>query len=115
MLDENNMDALKLLGWLCFQQDKVNESMEYLKKANLINEDDITVSYMQGRCYLKMKQHNKAYDCFHKCLSKDPDNSSYWCSLGILFAELTQVKFNKIIIKSLDKTSSSMSHKCPQK
>lgn len=90
-LDENNLKALQCTGWLSFQLDRTNEALDYLTKAGLINEDDTSIFYMKARCYLKMKQHSKAYDCLHRCISKEPSNSMYWCSLGILFAEMNQV------------------------
>lgn len=91
MLDENNYRALQCLGWLYFQMDKTNEALEHLNKAALLNDDDPNTHYMKGRCYLKLSQHNKAYECIHKCISKDSSNSTYWSSLGIVFSELTQV------------------------
>ena len=96
MLDENNYRALQCLGWLNFQLDKVNDALENLNKAGLLNDDDHNTNYMKARCFLKLSQHNKAYDCLHKCITKDSSNSTTWCSLGILFSELTQV-LGKII------------------
>jgi len=90
-LDENNLNALKNVGWLSFQLDRTNEALDNLTKAGLINDEDTNILYMKSRCYLKLKQYNKAYDCLHKCLSKEASNSAYWCSLGILFAEMNQV------------------------
>lgn len=92
-LDDNNLKALQCAGWLCFQLEKTSEALDYLTKASLINEDDANILYMKSRCYLKLKQHSKAYDNLHKCLSKDSTNSMYWCSLGILFAEMGQVYY----------------------
>jgi len=90
-LDENNLDALQYTGWLSFQFDKTQEALDYLTKASLINDEDTNILYMKSRCYLKLKQYNKAYDYLHKCLTKEANNSAYWCSLGILFAEMNQV------------------------
>ena len=91
ILDENNYRAMQCIGWLCFQLDKINEALEHLNKASLLNDNEANTQYMKARCYLKLSQHNKAYECLHKCINKDSSNSTYWCSLGILFAELTQV------------------------
>jgi len=93
MLDENNYRALQCLGWIYFQLEKTNEALEQLSKVGLMNDDDNNTNYMKARCYLKLSQHNKAYDCLQKCITKDPSNSQYWNSLGILFAELTQVNY----------------------
>jgi len=90
-LDETNLKALQCAGWLSFQLERSNEALDYLTKASLIDEDDVNIMFMKGRCYLKAKQYNKAYDCFHKSLTKEPKNSMFWCSLGILFAEMNQV------------------------
>jgi len=96
MLDENNPRALQCLGWVYFQLEKVNDALEQLSKAENLNEDDANINYMKARCYLKLSQHNKAYECLQKCITKDPSNFQCWNSLGILFAELTQVFFLSI-------------------
>lgn len=96
MVQENNPKALRCAGWLCFQLDLFEQALGYLTKVEMISPNDADVIYVIARCHLKMKQHTTAYDCLHKCLSKEPTNSIYWSSLGILFAELMQVlKFLK--------------------
>lgn len=91
-LDETNLKALQCAGWLSFQIDKNGEALDYLIRANLISDEDPNITYMISRCYLKAKQYSKAYECLHKCITKEPKNSTFWCSLGILFAEMNQVK-----------------------
>lgn len=93
ILDENNYRALQCFGWLYFQLDKVTEALEYLNKVSAINDEDPNTQYMKGRCNLKLGQHYKAYEAFHKAISKDQSNSTFWSSLGILFSELNQVCF----------------------
>ena len=109
-LDETNLKALKCAGWLSFQLDKTNEALDYITKASIISDDDIHILYMKARCSLKLKQYNKAYDSLHKCISEDPVNSMYWCSLGILFAEMNQVfVFYQTILNPLKLKSA---HEC---
>lgn len=91
MINENQKSLL-CAGWLCFQLDKVEQALLYMKKAEALIPEDFNISYIVARCHLKLKQHTTAYDCIHKCLSKEPTNHIYWGSLGILFAELNQVK-----------------------
>jgi len=90
-LDENNIISLQCIGWLSFQLEKLKDALTYINKANLINEDDTDILYMKARCYLKQKQYSHSYDCLNKCLTLDGENSTFWCSLGILFAEMNQV------------------------
>jgi len=91
-LDETNLKALQCAGWLSFQIEKTGEALEYLIRASLISDEDPNITYMISRCYLKTKQYSKAYESLHKCITKEPKNSTFWCSLGILFAEMNQVK-----------------------
>ena len=59
---------------------------------------------MIARCNLKMKQYTEAFDNLMKALAKRQDNSNYWCSLGILYAELDKVScINLVNIISIAK------------
>jgi len=92
MLDEKNVVAIQALSWLLFQQDKPEEALNLLAKLSPLKDEKPSMIYIQARCFLKLNEYKKAYDCLQRAINLDPSNSTYWSSLGILFAELLQLK-----------------------
>jgi len=91
VLQEDNPKAIVCAGWLCFQAEKNEQALKYFTKAEELIPQNMNITYLRARCLLRLQEHNKAYDCLHKCLTNDPNNPVYWSSLGILFGELKQV------------------------
>ena len=48
---------------------------------------------MLGRLYMVLQQYRKAYDAYQNAVNKEPANPSFWCSIGVLYAQLKQVFF----------------------
>jgi len=92
MIQENHPKAVLSVAWLCYQTDQSEQALTYFTKAESMFPTNAEVTYLVARCHLKLKQHTTAYDCLHKCLTKESENDAYWSSLGILFGELNQLK-----------------------
>ena len=104
MILENHPKAILLAGWLCYQNDQYEQALSFFNRAEALYPNNADLIYYIARSHLKLKQHTTAYDCLHKCLTKEPENDVFWSSLGILFGELNQVNlynFQAVLISAI--------------
>jgi len=61
--------------------------------TTLLDPNDTQTYYLIGRCYMSQQKYNKAYEAYQQAVYRDNRNPTYWCSIGVLYFQISQVRF----------------------
>jgi len=56
------------------------------------DKEDTQTWYFLGRIYMQQQKYNKAYEYYQQAVYRDGRNPNYWCSIGVLYFQIHQVK-----------------------
>ncbi|KAI9342473.1 hypothetical protein DFJ73DRAFT_842623 [Zopfochytrium polystomum] len=91
----NHAKVLQQLGWLYQQQHPGHNpdlAIAYLTHSLEIDKSDAQTHYFLGRCYMAQQKYSKAYDAYQQAVFRDSKNPIFWCSIGVLYYQLTQYR-----------------------
>ena len=92
----NHGKVLQQLGWLFHSSQTTTvpnpdeTAIRYLERSIEADRNDPLTWYLLGRCYMSLCKYDKAYENFDSAVHKDPRNSVFWCSIGVLYYQITQ-------------------------
>lgn len=71
------------LGMCHKEQEEYLHALDMLEKARQAEEDRLDIHNLMGYCYFKLKQHEKAVECFVRAVEIDPGSGIDWANLGV--------------------------------
>ncbi len=81
--DNDNIEALVLLGEVLYQQDMHTRALDPLNRVIASDMDNVRASYLLGSCYLKMGEYEKASRWLRKVTVTEPSCIDAWVKLGV--------------------------------
>jgi hypothetical protein len=88
--DARHVDALHMLGVLCLDQGRFDESVGHLTGSEAARPDDARIQYNLGSALLGLKQYQAAEPHLRRALALRPGDIGTLNNLGNVLAELTQ-------------------------
>ena len=82
-----NADALHLLGYLAYQQNRDAEAAALFTRANAQAPNRAIVHANLGNVRLRLGQLDEAVECFRTAIRLEPDAGLYWSGLAECFAQ----------------------------
>jgi Flp pilus assembly protein TadD len=87
----HNGDIFHMLGVISDQQEDLDASIRYMKKAIHLNPNNASVNYNLGNVLKKKGQIDEAIECYQKALQLNPHFTAAYCNLGNIFKEKEQL------------------------
>lgn len=108
-INSQNAKVLQQLGCLYIQNDNFYDSkssdnqntnnysqldldlaLKYLTDSSKIDKNDAYTWYYLGRVHVLRDDFSAAYDAFQKTIDRDSKNPVFWCSIGVLYYQISQ-------------------------
>lgn len=92
ILNENFLDALKLKASIELEGGDFNEALKELSKAELVNEKDGSIFFLQGFCYEGLKDTLNALFAYLKSIELGINYAAVYNNVGSLYYKLKDYK-----------------------
>ena len=89
-LRENYMDAYKNLGVVYIKEKEPEKTVELVKKALTLVQDDYLLYYLVGTAYLSVKDFKNSIPYFEKALELNPSHAQIYNNLGTAYLTMGQ-------------------------
>ena len=89
--DENQTDALRLLGVILNQEGNFQEAVNLIEKAISLKPNDILAYFNLGNVYKAQGKFNKAIKAFEKIIELKPNYNTAYHNLGLIYQDLEKL------------------------
>jgi len=79
-----DLSSIYLYLGICYKEKgNFREALRELEKARAAEEDRLEVHNLMGFCHFKLKEHDKAIECFLRAVEINPASAIDWANLGV--------------------------------
>ena len=91
-IDQNNFDALQLMGTLCAQNKNLENAIAFLDSALKINPNHVASLVNRGNALMTLKQYGRAAESYQHANAIDAHIAENHFNLGVAFQELGRLE-----------------------
>ncbi|MCK4948238.1 MAG: tetratricopeptide repeat protein [Candidatus Aureabacteria bacterium] len=90
-INSQNFNALKGLGFICYEKGQMNKAAKYFKDALKINPEDLSSLLKLGTICRRNRDNEGALKYFNEALGYYPDSHKVYTSLGVTYDAMDDV------------------------